>query len=64
MICFYFKSNLSLEGTMPDANIEKDRFSSSVVRKCHTTEVFLIPNKFITSWYGSYTQFINNKPLI
>jgi hypothetical protein len=49
---------------MPDGNIENDRFSSSVVRKCHTTEVLLILKQFSTYRYGPYTQFINNKLLI
>jgi hypothetical protein len=53
-----------MEGTMPDSNIENELFSSSVVRKCHTTEVLLILNQFSTYRYGPDTQFINNKILI
>jgi hypothetical protein len=53
-----------MEGTMPDANIENERFSFSVVRKCHMTEVLLILNQCSTYRYGPYTQFINNKLLI
>jgi hypothetical protein len=53
-----------MEGTMPFGNIENERFSSSVVRKCHTAEVLLILNQFSTYRYGPYTQFINNKILI
>jgi hypothetical protein len=49
---------------MPDENIEKERFSSSVVRKCYTTEVLLILNQFSSYRYGPYTQFINNKLFI
>jgi hypothetical protein len=49
---------------MPDANIENERFSSSVVRKRHTTEVLLILNPFSTYSYGPYSQFINNNILI
>jgi hypothetical protein len=50
-----------MEDAMADANIEIERFSSSVVRKCHTTEVLLILNQFSTYIYGPYSQFINNK---
>jgi hypothetical protein len=46
---------------MPDAIIENERFNSSVVRKCHTTEVILILNQFSTYRYGPDSQFINNK---
>jgi hypothetical protein len=53
-----------MEGTMPDANIENEQFSSSVVRKCHTTEVLLIINQFSTYRYGPYSQFLNNNLLI
>jgi hypothetical protein len=53
-----------MEGTIPDAIIENERFSSSVVQKCHTTELLLILNQFSTYRYGPYTQFINNKLLI
>jgi hypothetical protein len=49
---------------MPDANIENERISSSVVRKCHATEVLLILNQFSTYRYGPYTQFINKELLI
>jgi hypothetical protein len=49
---------------MQDANFENERLSSSVVRKCDTTEVLLILNQFSTYRYGPYTQFINNKLLI
>jgi hypothetical protein len=53
-----------MEDTMPDGNIDNERFSSSVVRKSHTTEVLLILNQFSTYRYGPFTQFINNKLLI
>jgi hypothetical protein len=53
-----------MEGTMPGGNIENERFGYLIVRKCHTTEVLLIINQFITYRYGPYSQFINNKILI
>jgi hypothetical protein len=53
-----------MEGTMLDGNIENERYSSLIVRDCHTTEVLLILNRFSTYRYGPCTQFINNNLLI
>jgi hypothetical protein len=61
---FHSKSFWSMEGTMPGGNIENERFSSSNIRKCHTTEVLLILNQFSTYSYGPHSQFINNKILV
>jgi hypothetical protein len=64
MIFFSFGIDLKYEIIMLNANIENERFSSSAVRKCHTTEVLLILNQFSTYRYGPYIQFINKKLLI
>jgi hypothetical protein len=64
MICFSFEIDLKYGSTMTDASIENEGFSSSVVRKCHTTEVLLILNQFSTYRFGPNTEFIDNKLLM
>jgi hypothetical protein len=52
-----------MEGTIPGGNIENERFTYLIVRKCHTTEVLLILKQFSTYRYGPYSHFINKKIL-